>query len=509
MSKSGGKKIAILGFAREGAAVLKFLQNRGFMRMRTQKNADKRGYDIRANLRNNRRKSVSEEIWILDKNPKIKIPAGLKKQASENYLKNLSRFDLVFRSPGIPYGLPELVAARKKSVRFGSGTKIFFEEARKIGATIIGITGTKGKGTTCTLLYRILQAARKKVFFGGNVGKPMLDLLPKLHRNDLVILELSSFQLQDLTVSPQMAVVLDIFPDHQDSHINLSEYYGAKANIAIHQKTNDKIFYFPDNKKSAEIAAKSHGKKIPVGNHVSNSPRKAAQRGRRELENEIKAIIKIPGSHNLKNAVMAATVALSLGVSRKIILDAVKKFRGTEHRLEFVRKIKIANQSRIAFANIREFNSRKIREIRFYDDSASTNPNTAAAAVRAFSSSPYTLQPTTYNLILIAGGKDKNLDYSPLAKALKEARRQVALVVLMGENRKKIQRQIANSKASVVLTKNLNSAVKIAYLRANTPMANGYSLITVLFSPGAASFDMFKNYADRGEQFKKLVRGLK
>lgn len=222
-------KIAILGFGGEGKSVLKFIK-----RLPEHKNA---------------------EIWILDANSEIKIPAGLKTRLGPGYLDNLNEFDLIFRSPGIPYMAPKLVSARKSGVKFSSATKLFFE---KCPCPIIGIAGTKGKGTTSTLIYKLLKAGGRDVYLAGNIGLPAVDILPKLHKNSLVILELSSFQLQDLEKSPNIAVVLEIFPDHQEdiktakygTHRSLSEYYKSKANIAKHQSKADSVFFFADKKQS-------------------------------------------------------------------------------------------------------------------------------------------------------------------------------------------------------------------------------------------------------------------
>jgi len=451
-------KIAILGFGREGKSVLKYLKKSPQF-----KKAD---------------------ISILDK------------KFNKNYLKNLSSFDVVYRSPGVPYNLPEIQKAIRKGVKFSSSIKLFFEQIEewsKINGqkstVIIGITGTKGKGTTATLLYKILKACGKNVYLAGNIGKPAIELLSKIrinqpnpHKSAFVILELSSFQLQDMRVSPEIAVVLDVFPDHMDLHRNLREYFDAKTNIARWQKKSDKIFYFSDNRWSKWIAQKSRGKKIPVDSIFSNS---------RELENKIKEIIKIPGEHNLKNAVMATIVALSLGCPKEKILKVVKNFRGNEHRLELVRTIRI-----------NQLNQHESASIKFYNDSASTNPQTADAAIKAFK------EPK----ILISGGKDKGLNYSPLAKALKNSN--TKLVILFGENKNKIKRQATRDKRQeVVLVKDLKSSVQFAYKTAKNllkSMVNGqWSSVNILFSPASASFDMFKDYADRGKKFKKLVKRLK
>ncbi|MEK7636041.1 MAG: UDP-N-acetylmuramoyl-L-alanine--D-glutamate ligase [Patescibacteria group bacterium] len=445
-------KIAILGFSLEGKAILKYLQ-----KSPQYKNA---------------------EIWILDKNKNLEIPqeiGNLHLKTGINYLKNLEQFDIIFRSPGIPYNLPEIQNTIKKGVEISSSTKIFFEKINKMvrhgtstelsrmsSPQVIGITGTKGKGTTSTLLYKILKAAKKDVYLAGNIGKPAIELLPKIKKNSIVILELSSFQLQDIRQSPQITVVLDVFEDHLDSHKNFKEYIGAKSSISKFQNPNDKIFYFPDNKYSRLIAEKSKGKKIPV------SINKFQLFSHEDL--------KIAGEHNFKNAVIAATIAKNIGVGNNIIKKVVKNFRELEHRLEFIRQIK---------------------NIKFYNDSASTNPFTAVAAIKSFNEAK----------ILICGGKDKNLDYSPLAKALKNSN--TKLIVLFGENKNKIKQSIIKSGVPFKLAKNLETAVKFAYQAAKLPTTNYQLPTTIIFSPASASFDMFSNYKERGKKFKKLVEKLK
>ncbi len=440
-------KVGLLGFGREGQSLLKFIKaRRGF-----------RG----------------AEIWILDKNEAIKVPKGVRARLGRNYLARLEDFDLMLRSPGVPYMLPALVRARRRGVPFSSLMALFFEYCP---AKIIGITGTKGKGTTATLLYKVLKAAHRDVYLAGNVGTPALEILPKLKKNSLVILELSSFQLQDLKTSPPIAVVLDTFPDHQDAHKNLKEYYGVKTNIARFQSPRDKIFFFKNNRRSAWTARHGRGKKTAVDEKRFGlfAPEDLA----------------MPGYHNFKNAVMAVAVAHALGVPNRAITRVVKSFPGNEHRLEFVRKV---------------------NGIAFYNDSASTNPQTTAAAVRAFPDHP---------IVLIAGGRDKNLDYAPLARALKKTR--VVRVVLFGQNRRKIWRAIKATREAPVrrapdyraieLVPDLRAAAQAAYRAAEATAKKALTASkrpVVLFSPGAASFDQFKNYADRGEQFKTLVRKLK
>ena len=456
------KKIAILGFGLEGQALLNFFLKDSFYK--------------------------KSEITVCDRNPRVlalskksarqkKSGSGVFFQLGENYLKNLEKFDIIFRSPGVPYDLPEIQEALKSGVEVSSATKLFFDRARKMKCRIIGITGTKGKGTTTTLIYRILKASGKDVFLAGNIGKPTLELLPLLSVLDspqsaIVVLELSSFQLLDLNVSPEIAVVLDIFPDHLDVHKNLQEYIGAKASIAKYQKKRDKIFFFGDNRYSKIIAQKNKGLKILVL--------------AKKFDLFEPKDLKIPGDHNFRNAVMAATVCLSLGCHKKTILKTIRSFKGNEHRLEFVRNI---------------------RGAKFYNDSASTIPQTMAAAVAAFEETK----------ILIVGGRDKNLDYTPLVKELKDSNTE--LIVLFGENKHKIKRALAtlasskggraNSKIKVIAAKNLKTAVNLAYQSARQLQSEKrHRSVFIIFSPASTSFDMFLNYAERGKAFKKIVKEL-
>ncbi|MDP2695683.1 MAG: UDP-N-acetylmuramoyl-L-alanine--D-glutamate ligase [bacterium] len=428
-------KVAILGFAREGKSLLKFLKKQPQF---------KKG-----------------PIDILDK------------KRDKNYLKNLYKYDLVFRSPGMPYNLPQIQKAIKNGTEVASITKLFFDLCP---AKIIGITGTKGKGTTSTLLYKILKAAGYDVQLAGNIGKPSIDILSKLDRKSLAILELSSFQLQDLDKSPTIAVVLDIFPDHMDVHKNMAEYTSAKSNICRHQKTNDKVFYFADNKLSKKIALKSRGKKIAI-----TAPDDLS-----------------------KNNIMAAAVAKNLGCPAEIIARTIKNFHGLEHRMELARTITLTKQHSHILPPSREATDGRGENVRmlFYNDSASTNPQTAAKAILSLSNN-------NSATILIAGGKDKGLDYTPLAHATKKAGN-VKSIILFGENKNKIKRALmGNKKLDIKTAKSLEGAVKLAFSATRSLIANNQLLITILFSPASASFDMFTDYADRGQRFKNIVKQIK
>lgn len=445
MPEKINKKIAILGFAREGQALLYYLL----------KSPDYKNY----------------EITICDRSPKIKKiikNKAVEIRVGENYLNNLKDFDIIFRSPGIPYITKEIQKAVKAGTKITSATELFLQQTEKIKCLTIGITGTKGKSTTSTLIYKILKAAGRDVYLAGNIGKPAIEILPRLTKKSTVILEMSSFQLQELKHSPNIAVILNIFPDHMDSHKSFKEYINSKAGIAKNQKRGDKIFYFSDESGLKPIILKSRAQKFPVKFRKSDFPN-----------------LKIHGEHNIKNALMAAAVAKQLGVKKTIINKTIAGFRGLEHRLEFVRAVKLKGGT-----------VKKLKIIKFYNDSASTNPQTTAAAIKSFK------EPK----ILITGGKDKNLDFKSLANALKNSN--TFAVILFGENKNKIKKAIAKSGIPAILTSNLKNAVRLAFLTSTNYKLKTKNLV-ILFSPASASFDMFTDYKERGKVFKKLTRNLK
>jgi UDP-N-acetylmuramoylalanine--D-glutamate ligase len=437
------QKIAIIGFSREGQSILKFIKT-----AKQYRNA---------------------EITVLDKNPEIKVPRGVKAITGPDYLNHVQNFHVIFRSPGVPFMRPEIQRAIKNNRVCSSATALFFEELRsmKKRPIIVGVTGTKGKGTTSTLIYECLKQSKVNVVLAGNMGKPMLDHLAAAKKAKVVILELSSFQLQDLKYSPDIAVVLSVTPDHMDAHQSLIEYYTAKAQIAAHQDRNATLFYLPDNIPSSEIARQSLGKKSLI------DPDQFTLFKQSDL--------KLRGKHNFANAVMAATVARALNCSDENIIKAVKKFKGLPYRLAHSHTAKVSPTT----------------AIHFYNDSIGTNPETAAAAVKSF----------TEPIVLLAGGKDKRLDYGTLRNAL--FRSPVFAVVLFGENRDKIAAGLHGLPIQIELKTNFEAAITSAALLAKKKTIESSTDTIVLFSPAAASFDMFKSMYDRGEQFDLIVKKTK
>lgn len=421
-------KVAILGFSREGASTLRFLKKQKLVFGDPQKKT---------------------EYWILDQKKNTKIPQKVSSRVGKDYLKDIRSFDYVLRSPGIPYSKKELIDARRSGVQFSSLTKLFFDACP---CPVIGITGTRGKGTVATMLYKILKTAGKDVYLLGNIGIPALDLLPRLRKTSLVIYELSSFQLQDLTTSPHIAIVLHITPDHLDSHKDFKEYVESKTQITKHQKKSDFVYYVANDRLASSIARKSNGKKIKV------SPK--------DFSLFPPSLLYLPAPHLFENAVLAATVALQLKVKPEIIKKALTAFRANKFRLEPLGKKK---------------------GITYINDSGAANPLGTIAALKSFS------QP----IILIAGGKNKGIDYRPLAEAINKTN--IRAVILIGEISRKLKVFIKNP--DTTLASSLEEAVRLAKSKAQKGDV-------ILFSPGTSSYDMFKDFEDRGRQFTNIFKSL-
>lgn len=366
----------------------------------------------------------------------------------------LGGFDLVFRSPSV-------VPNRVKSERVTSVTRYFFE---KCPAKIVGVTATKGKGTMSSMIKSILEINRK-VWLVGNIGEPALDILDEVGADDVVIYELSSFQLWDMTQSPWKAVVGLVEPDHLNVHMDMDDYAGAKRNIVKFQGEGDETIYYMLNELSRELgesspAERKLGYPSEAGAHVRDEWFWFGEERLCEV-----GVLQVPGEHNVENALGAITVCWDM-VSHEDICAGLKSFRGLPHRLELVRELD---------------------GVRYYDDNFSTVPGATEVAVRAFA------EP----VVLIAGGSDKGGDYAGLAEFL-NGRENVKEVLLMGETAEKMSQGL-NKDFEMVgdLAGAMARAVKIAE-RGDV----------VLMSPGAASFDQFENVKTRAAEFQRLVKGL-
>ncbi len=388
------------------------------------------------------------ERYFKNKKAKIKI---LDQKFDKDYLKGLREYDLVIRSPGVYPYKPELNGAKVTTP-----IQIFFDNCP---AKIIGVTGTKGKGTTSTLIYEILKKANKDVYLVGNIGKPYLELLPKLTKESFVVMELSSFQLIDLTKSPHIAVALNITLDHMDWHKSKEEYINAKKNIVRYQTTSDYAIINSEYKVSKSFSKLTKAKIVFFNKDT--------------LENKYNENLLLRGKHNLENIAAAVSVANVIGIKEDIILKTIRSFKGLEHRLELVKEV---------------------NGITFYNDSFATGPQPVVAAIKSFT------EPET----LILGGSDKGLDYTELGKEIAKAEN-VKTVIIIGQVGSKIIRGLKNAKyrGSIINLKTSPMQKIVACAFRNT-LKGG----VVILSPAAASFDMFENYKDRGNQFKKAVYEL-
>jgi UDP-N-acetylmuramoylalanine--D-glutamate ligase len=415
------------------------------------------------------------EITICDADGQLSVPDDVQQQLGPDYLKDIGRFDLIVRSPIIHPR--ELVAAAGDGI-LGKVTTVTNEFFRVCPTSnIIGVTGTKGKGTTSTLIARMLDAGGKRVHLGGNIGTPPLDLLHNdIKPEDWVVLELANFQLIDLKYSPPIAVCLMVHPEHLDWHKDIEEYIEAKSQLFRHQTAEDTAIYYADNQTSKRIASTSPGRQLPY----MAEPGALVKDGSIMIDGQTICRtdeLKLLGRHNWQNVCAAVTAVWQISQDVPALRSVLTSFAGLEHRLEFVRKI---------------------GNILYYNDSFGTTPETAIAAIEAFPNPQ----------VVIIGGRGKGVSFAPLAKALKETK-QVAKVLLIGETQAEIAGELDKAgfdNYGATNAKNMPEIVTQA-----TGLAREISDkddVVVLLSAASTSFDMFKNYEDRGIRFKQAVQSL-
>lgn len=406
-------------------------------------------------------------------------PAGIGGQVQDlSYLKGVENCDKIVYQPTAYFNLKKVFGdddgfwAKATTVY-----DIFFENCPT--QKIIGITGTKGKGTTSTLIAKLLEAAGETAHLGGNIGTPILDILPGVKADDWVVWELANFQLKAASHSPHIAVCLMITPEHLDWHPNFEDYLGSKMNLFRHQAAGDTAIYFADNENSKKIAEASPGKKVPY--FASPGARVRADGeiviGADEQEIIKKTEVGLPGEHNLQNicaALTAVSEALGPDGAGSLRLKArgvLSSFTGLEHRLELVRELD---------------------GVQYYDDSFATTPDSVMVA----------LQAVKRPIVLILGGHDKGLDYKDLVDEIAD-RGQVHHVVTIGEIGPKLAESL-RQKQFTDITEDGASMSEIV-IEARSWARPGDA---VLLSTGTSSFGMFKDYKDRGDQFKKAVLEL-
>ncbi|MCA9326707.1 UDP-N-acetylmuramoyl-L-alanine--D-glutamate ligase [Candidatus Saccharibacteria bacterium] len=401
------------------------------------------------------------ELVIHDQNPDLVVPDGALSVLGPGYLSGLSAYDLVVRTPGLhPSKLPA-------DAPVTTNLNLFFEHCPS--GNVLAITGTKGKGTTSSLVTAMLQADGRRVHLGGNIGVAPLAMLQDIQPDDWVVLELSNFQLIDCRHSPALACCLMIASEHMDWHPNLEEYITAKQQLFRWQKPEDRAIYYADNQLSQRVVSVSPGQKIPYW----QVPGAYVDGDNIVIDGQIICStqdVKLVGWHNQQNVCAALTTVWQVCQNVPALHEAISSFSGLEHRIEFVRKI---------------------NGVSYYNDSFGTTPETAQVAIEAFA------QPK----VLILGGSDKGADYNTLAQTIANAN--IRRVLLIGEQAGRLQ----NALDAAGFTNYEPGGTSMPEIVAKTAeLAQDGDI--VLLSTACASFDMFKNYKDRGQQFKQAVLQL-
>ena len=448
-----GKQVAIIGMGVSNIPLLDYF------------------YDKNAKVTVFSSNALSDEIMAKINKYRYEVELG------EDNLSRLKGFDIIFRSPSALPTKHEFQSAVKKGAILTSEIEMVLKLAP---CKIIGVTGTEGKTTTTSLIYEICKKAGYNCFLGGNIGKPIFTKINQMKPEDIVILELSSFQLMGMTVSPNIAVVTNIFPDHLNVHKSYEEYQDAKKSIFRNQTEEGIVILNKDNEITEKFADEVKGKVIffsstkklkngYVYDREDGFIKKCTNGKCEKILN--KNDIKLRGIHNYEN-ICAALAATETVASKEAQIEAVKNFKGVEHRLEFVREID---------------------GVKYYNDSIGTSPASTIAGLNAFDE----------NIILLAGGSDKGLDYKEIGEVIAK---KVGTLILTGPTAQKIEEATKQALSEeknieIIHTNNLEESVKVAKEKAKEGDI-------VLLSPASASFDAFKNFEERGNYFKTLVNNL-
>lgn len=437
------------------------------------------GYDVDGTSSTGYWHKQGAEITICDQKEDLLLPDYVAdQQLGPDYLKNLDRFDIIVRTPGLrPQKIVDAnLEAPNILDKITTTVNEFFAHCP---APIIAVTGTKGKGTTSTLIYKILQAAGKKVFLGGNIGTVPLDFISEVTPDAWVVLELSSFQLIDFKYAPRIGVCLMVVPEHLDWHANLAEYYQAKQNLFAKQTAQDRTVYNAANDISKKITSVSSGTKVPYfvppKGQLANTVNGAYVEGDQIcMDGKIVCDVKdvaLLGHHNLENVCAAiGAVWHVIGQNTEIIKKVVQEFSGMEHRLEFVREV---------------------NNVKYYNDSFATTPEATVAAIRAFE------QPK----VVILGGSDKGIPFFEVVNEVVHGH--VRRAIIIGETGEKIiELLVSRGYEDITLGGTTMKEIVQAAQHAAEPGD------VVLLSTACASFGLFKDYKDRGNQFKETVNNL-
>lgn len=421
------------------------------------------------------------EIDDIDKSIVDKIVNyGMSFSFGKGYLDKLVGFDIIFRSPSCLPTVPELVEEAKRGAIITTEIEMVLELCPCL---VIGITGSDGKTTTTTLISEIIKADGKTCHLGGNIGTPLFTKIDQMLPEDIVVLELSSFQLMNMKISPKISIITNITPNHLNVHADMEEYVEAKKNIFKHQDEDGLLILNYDNEITRKCAEEAKGKVVFFSskNRLNNGYIVDTEDGKIKVsENGLRRHVfdtknmKLRGVHNFENASCAIIATKDL-VKKESIDKVLTEFKGVEHRLELVKET--------------------TERVKWYNDSVSSSPTRTMAGLNAF---------TFKNIILIAGGYDKNLDYTVLAKPILE---NCKATILLGQTADKIERALNDE---LKKTGQEFPIYRCSSLKETVEKADEISIKgdIVLFSPASASFDMFKNFADRGEKFKELVQEI-
>ncbi|MBE0685637.1 MAG: UDP-N-acetylmuramoyl-L-alanine--D-glutamate ligase [Anaerolineaceae bacterium] len=453
------KQVLVIGAARQGLALARFLASHGAI---ITLNDGRPEQEIQSS------KNQLNDLpirWVLGEHP----------------LKLLNETNLVCVSGGVPLDIPLIVEAINQNIPLSNDSQIFMEI---VPCPVIGITGSAGKTTTTSLLGDIAQKAcakDRKVWVGGNIGNPLINNVEEMSKNDFVILELSSFQLELMTISPHMAAIMNITPNHLDRHGTLEAYTAAKANILKHQTLKDFAILNRDDPGSYGLRHLVKGNLVsfgfsPIpeehnGSYIENDAIWVANHGKSEEICKLDEI-KLRGKHNISNVLAASAISQVAGLNKEAIKAAILEFEGVPHRLQFIRDWK---------------------GIRWINDSKATTPEGSMAAIEAFS------EP----IVLLLGGKDKNLPWKNLLQLVNQ---KVDHVILFGDAAEKIHSYIKEMKfQNQNFTLDICNHLQEAVITASKIAQPGD---TVLLSPGGTSYDEFKDFEERGEKFQLWVHQL-
>jgi len=463
-----GKRVLVIGLARSGLAVSNLLASEGAIVTVTDEKS---------------RRELISNIKKLDKG--IKVILG--DQDSARLKNSVSESDMVVISPGVPQENSLVTRAKELKIPVLSELEVAFDIASarldwnaSSSPPVVAVTGTNGKTTTCELIGEVLRSERgRKVIVAGNIGTPLSSVLGRMVKGTVLVLEISSFQLENVeSFHPFVAVILNITPDHIDRHKTMSNYVRAKANIFKNQTESDFCILNADDNRCRILGRK------PKSQVIFFSSKRALNRGvfvrgdrivsnlglvervpydRREL---LVKDVMIPGPHNLENALVAITVGNLFGMSKNKIRNVLRTFSGVEHRLEMVREI----------------DGR-----RFINDSKATNVDACKRALETFAAP----------IVLIMGGYDKGMPYAPLKNLIKE---KVAALVLLGQAAPRIETELIGL-SPIYRVDGMREAVELSYSLSQPGSS-------ILLSPACSSFDMYSDFEERGRDFKRWVREI-